>query len=114
MNVLPEDFLNQHLPLTGVVAAAVRGADRSITVRCDGNAMTRGQVEAIVGKLVHAADALKRRQVEATLACWAFEQARLYHVRRPDGAALVLVVACAGAQPAGGALGALIEAFASA
>lgn len=111
MNAGAQTFLDQHLPRPGLVAAAIRNADRSVQVRCDGSAMTTAQVEQAVAKLAHASEALKRHQLEAATVCWTFEQAWIYFARRPDGAALALFVARSGPQPTRAELLALLQAF---
>lgn len=111
MNAGAQTFLDRHLPSPGLVAAAIRNADRSVQVRCDGNAMTTAQVEQAVAELGHASEALKRHRIEAATVCWTFEQACVYFARRPDGAALALFVARSGPQPTRAELLALLQAF---
>ena len=111
MSAALENFLNERLPLPGIVACAVRQADRSIVSRRDGDALTTAQVEQMLSRLAAAAEGLKGHCFEGRSMCWTFDQARIHLSRRPDGAALaVFCENIPGQPPDPGALH-LIQAF---
>lgn len=106
-----ETFLDERLPLPGIVACAIRLPDRSIITRRDGDAMTTAQVEQCLSRLAVAAEGLKRHRFEVKTLCWTFDQARIHLTRRPDGAQLAVFSAnIHGEPPNDGALH-LIAAF---
>lgn len=83
-------FLDERLPLPGIVACAIRLPDRSIVSRRDGDALTTAQVEQCLSRLAVAAEGLKRHRFEVKTLCWTFEYARIHLTRRLDGAALAV------------------------
>jgi hypothetical protein len=85
-----ETFLDERLPLPGIVACAIRRPDRSIVSRRDGDALTTAQVEQCLSRLTVAAEGLKRHRFEVKTLCWTFDQARIHLTRRADGAQLAV------------------------
>ncbi len=85
-----ENFLDERLPLPGIVACAIRLPDRSIVSRRDGDALTTAQVEQSLSRLAVAAEGLKRHRFEVKTVCWTFDHARIHLTRRPDGAQLAV------------------------
>ena len=83
-------FLDERLPLPGIVACAIRLPDRSIVSRRDGDAMTTAQVEQCLSRLAVAAEGLRRHRVDVKTLCWTFEFARIHLTRRYDGATLAI------------------------
>jgi len=83
-------FLDERLPLPGIVASAIRLPDRSIVSRRDGDAMTTAQVEQCLSRLAVAAEGLRRHRFEVKTLCWTFEYARIHLTRRHDGATLAI------------------------
>jgi hypothetical protein len=83
-------FLDERLPLPGIVACAIRQPDRSIISRRDGDALTTTQVEQALSRLTLAAEGLKRHRFEVRTICWTFDQARIHLARRFDGAQLAV------------------------
>jgi hypothetical protein len=94
-----EHFLDDHLPLAGVVACAIRLPDRSIVCRRDGDAMTTVQVEQVLARMALAADGLKRHRVAAERLCWTFDYARIHLTHRPDGTMLAIFCDNGAGQP---------------
>lgn len=90
MNSPVENFLNERLPIPGIVACAIRLTDRSVVTRRDGDAMTTAQVEQCLSRLTIAAEGLKRHRFEIRTLCWTFDQARIHLTRRTDGAQLAI------------------------
>jgi hypothetical protein len=106
-----ETFLDERLPLPGIVACAIRLPDRSIVSRRDGDAMTTAQVEQCLSRLAVAAEGLKRHRFEVKTLCWTFDQARIHLTRRPDGAQLAVFSANIPGEPPNEGAHHLIAAF---
>lgn len=85
-----DKFLDERLPLPGIVACAIRLPDRSIVSRRDGDALTTAQVEQCLSRLAVAAEGLKRHRLDVKTLCWTFDYARIHLTRRPDGAQLAV------------------------
>jgi len=83
-------FLDEHLPLPGIVACAIRLPDRSVVSRRDGDAMTTAQVEQCMSRLTLASEGLRRHRFDAKTLCWTFEFARIHLTRRYDGTTLAV------------------------
>ncbi len=94
-----ETFLDERLPLPGIVACAIRLPDRSVLTRRDGDAMTTAQVEQCLSRLSVAAEGLKRHRFEVKTLCWTFDQARIHLARRHDGAQLAVFSASLPGEP---------------
>ncbi|MEY4386818.1 MAG: hypothetical protein RLY20_2101 [Verrucomicrobiota bacterium] len=94
-----ERFLDERLPLPGIVACAIRLPDRSIISRRDGDALTTAQVEQAFSRLTVAAEGLKRHRFEVRTLCWTFDHARIHLTRRPDGSQLAVFSERAPDQP---------------
>ena len=85
-----ETFLDERLPLPGIVACAIRLPDRSVISRRDGDALTTAQVEQAFSRLTVAVEGLKRHRFVPRTLCWTFEQARIHLTQRPDGSQLAV------------------------
>jgi hypothetical protein len=84
-------FLDERLPLPGVVAAAIRLPDHSILCRRDGDAMTKLQVEQTLARIALAIEGLKRHRFDLKGLCWTFDQAHIHLTPRLDGALLAVI-----------------------
>lgn len=107
----PEQFLDTHFPVPGIVAAALRLPDRRVLTRRDGDALASTQVEQAMNRLALAAENLRRQRIEARTLCWTFERASLHLARRPDGALLALFAARGADAPDSRAVARLLAAF---
>ena len=111
MSSLLETFLDERLPLPGIVACAIRLPDRSIVSRRDGDALTTAQVEQCLSRLAVAAEGLKRHRFEVKTLCWTFDYARIHLTRRADGASLAVFSENIPGEPANEGAQHLIHAF---
>lgn len=111
MSAVLQTFLDERLPLPGIVACAIRQPDRSIISRRDGDAMTTAQVEQAFSRMTVAAEGLKRHRFEINTLCWTFEHARVHLARRRDGAQLAVFAENIPGQPPNEGALPLIAAF---
>lgn len=85
-----EQFLDTHLPMPGIVAAAIRLRDKTVITRLNGDALTRPQVEQCLQQLLTASDGLRQKRIESRSLCWTFEKAHVHFTQRPDASILAL------------------------
>ena len=111
MSAMLENFLNERLPLPGIVACAARQAGHPIISRRDGDALTTAQVEQALIRLAAAAERLKGHGFEGRSLCWTFDQARIHLSHRPDGTALAVFCENVPGQPPNAGALQLIRAF---
>lgn len=90
MSAVLQQILDQHLPLPGLAAWAVRLPDFAVGQETFDDWFTADQVAQSFARLIQALEVLGRHQIVPLRLCWVFEGARVHLAARPDGACLAL------------------------
>ena len=104
-------FLDEHLPLPGIVACAVWFPDRSLITRRDGDALTTAQVGQLMNRLTLALDGFKRHRFEPEYLCWKFDHAHIHLTRHAEGDTLAVFSKSEPGQSANDAAWRLMQAY---
>lgn len=85
-----QDYINQNLPLEGVVAWGARLPDLTLASHCYDNRLPANRVDQAVSRLALAAECLGEYGIKPIRLCWRFELAAVHFAIRPDGSCLAL------------------------
>lgn len=109
MNEQLEIFVNQRLPLPGLLGWGASLPDRSVACNGYHDGFRPNQMEEFLRRIVDLASKLSPDSAQVVHYCWTFQLVRIYSVVCPQGASMMLFLRNDDKQPLEAAMKVLAE-----